>query len=80
MSLFDDSMIILGGDFRRFHSRQTDILNTFITEESLICPLNLPCASVNFTFESKATGVQSLVDHFIVSSNISTSVQYYNVL
>ena len=84
MSLNDTSMVIIGGDFNtdfgRINSVHTEILSRFIADESLIGGLDLPCADVNYTFESKANGSRSVIDHILFSQNIGTCVEGYHVL
>ena len=76
--------IVIGGDFNtdlsRPHSLNTIMLNEFVQRESLQYCISLNLAQVDYTYESKATRNKSLIDHFIVSNNLSSRVESYKVI
>lgn len=71
--------VIYGGDyntdFRRHDSLHTISLRRFMRDETLIEPVN----RIDYTYESMATGHRSLIDHFLISSNLIDHVTDYRV-
>ena len=71
--------VILGGDMntdmRRHESLHTESLVKFMTDETLVEPVN----RIDFTFESMSTGDRSHIDHFLVSENLLNRVINYDV-
>lgn len=76
--------IVLGGDFNtdpeRHDSAQTRALTQFMNSEGLVNGVSHPCSRVDYTFESKATGTRSTIDHFVLSENLHSKIQMYSVL
>ena len=74
--------IILGGDFNvdrvRHRVRNTQILEEFITNESLSSASSGP--SIDYTFESKINFSRSKIDHFFVSDNLVPNISACDVL
>ena len=69
LEIYNDFTLIIGGDFNTDFQRQTfnlDLLNNFITVESLICTSLI--YDIDFTFES-VTGARSTIDHFVFNKN-----------
>ena len=80
-SLYDDSDIILGGDFNvdfnRIQSRNLNLFKHFINDEELICP-SIQITANNFTRED-ILGNRSFIDHILLTKNINyanTSIRY----
>ena len=75
--------IIVGGDLNtdisRVQSRQRLALLDFVQRENLLLALNHQLANVDYTYESKANGSRSLIDHFIVSESIHDLINCYEV-
>ena len=75
--------IIIGGDFNadlsRAHSKNTQILQQFVSKETLKFGSSFSFATCDYTFESKATGCHSNVDHFLISENLQQSLSKYFV-
>ena len=74
---------MIGGDFNtslfRNESRHTISLNKFVEEECLYFCCNHVVSNVDFTFFS-STGTQTLIDHFIIISNMSQCITMYATL
>jgi len=72
------NFVIIGGDlntdFRRVHSPHTSMLDEFIEQESFVRCRPVDGNKVPFTYESKLNGERSILDHFIVTNNISKNV------
>ena len=68
---------MIGGDFNtslfRNESRYTISLNKFVEDECLYFCCNHVVSNVDFTFFS-STRTQTLIDHFIITSNISQCI------
>lgn len=81
---FASSEIIIGGDFNtdlsRARSLNTDALLAFIENEGLKAGLRYSLSRVDYTFESKANGERSLIDHFVMSDNVFESMNMYKVI
>ena len=79
----DVDRIIIGGDFNtdfsRVQSQHTLLLCDFLESESLKAGLELAHAACDYTFESKASGHRSLLDHIMFSQNIIDDVRKYAV-
>lgn len=75
--------IIIGGDFNtdlsRTQSPHTIALHDFCEQEVLSMCVNHPQSNIDFTYES-STGSKSVIDHFMVSQNLSDSILSYQVL
>lgn len=67
-------------DLSRNQSLHTKSLLAFAKRESLIPAIHHECSNVDYTFESKASGERSLLDHFIVSENLVGSICEHNVV
>jgi exonuclease III len=76
--------IIIGGDwntdFSRICSRHTIAMKQFLLRESLFLGMDLQNAKYDFTYESKATGARSAVDHFLISNNLVMATSRYDVV
>jgi exonuclease III len=76
--------IIIGGDlntdFSRLDSAHTRAFLNFLEDENLICGFTHDSRDVDHTYESKATGGRSLIDHFIVSESVFNKIEKYSVL
>ena len=74
---------MIGGDFNtslfRNESRHTISLNKFVEKECLYFCCNHVVSNVDFTFFS-STGTQTLIDHFIITSNMSQCITMYDTL
>ena len=82
-SVEDTDYTICAGDFNtdftRLTSLHTRALNAFTANENF-CTLNsLQTYDVPFTFESKANGARSTLDHFFVSPNLLDQVRSVSV-
>lgn len=78
--IHDVNFTIYGGDFntdfQRHESLHSISLNSFIQTETIF----EPASSIDYTFESMASGVRSFLDHFIVSENLLDKVLCYEVI
>ncbi len=76
--------IIIGGDLNtdllRSTSKFTHALLQFASNESLFLCNKHPNTSNSYSFESKATGARSMVDHFLVSDNLTNTITNYEVI
>ncbi len=75
-----DYLFIAGGDYNRdfsqLRSLHTKSLVSFIERQELVNPLpELSGAAVDYTFESKANGCRSSLDHILVTRNLTRYVQ-----
>ena len=64
----------------RINSYHTQRLSQFADDETLQLCLKLQCANIDFTFESKATGNRSTVDHFVISQNFVNQIIQYGAM
>ncbi len=75
--------IIVGGDFntdpKRLGSLHTTALQRFMTSEDMCNGLYHASSQVDFTFESKASGARSTIDHFLITENLFSLVTDYHV-
>ena len=75
--------IIIGGDFNLDFSKQYSsnhrLLTSFIENESLKCGISCLKSKNCFSYESKANGSKSLIDHFLVSENLFNCLNNYYV-
>lgn len=80
----DSHKIVVGGDFNtdlsRSRSLNTDALIAFMENEWLKVGLQYRASKVDYTFESKANGERSLIDHFLVSDNLFDCINKYEVV
>jgi exonuclease III len=78
----DAMHIIIGGDFNvdfnRVRSPCTALLMSFIDEENLVCTGNNRTDETH-SFTSKIDGYNSLLDHFLVSTNLFEYVNDYHI-
>ena len=69
--------VIMGGDFNMDFSRNRSVnrqsLLSFMTQENMTCCLNSDVSTIDYTYES----MTSLIDHFIVTDNLLSSVSKY---
>lgn len=76
--------IIVGGDFntdfRRTRSLNTNALVTFMHNEFLKCGEDFISSRIDYSYESKANGHQSLIDHFLVTNNLFEDINRYEAL
>lgn len=76
--------IIIGGDFNTDFSRllslNTRNLSAFMTRESLQCSPEMVSKGFTHTFESKIDGSRSVLDHFLITGNLSDSIVKYYVV
>ena len=80
LKIYNDFTIIIGGDFNTDFKRQSlnlNLLNNFITVESLICSSLI--FEPDFTFEN-SFGARSTIDHFILSENVFNDIIDFKVL
>jgi exonuclease III len=74
--------IIIAGDYNtdlsRITSKSTKSLNDFMQSHSFTSGLR-KFPTINYTFESKINSHKSLIDHIIMSDNISNFLIEYNV-
>ena len=79
---YNPSHIIIGGDmnvdFVR-NSPNTHILFDFITDFNLLKCIDLPCASVPYTYINH-NGTTSRIDHFFVSESLKKSITYCDII
>ena len=78
-----DNVVICGDlntDFSRCSSAHSQALTAFC-EDKGICPcISAECADVDYTYENDFNNVQSTLDHFIVSSSLTSKiVEYFTV-
>ena len=75
--------VICAGDFNtdmsRHNSLHTQILCKFTDEESLVIPSLQDDFEIDYSFESKATGARSIVDHILMTPNLFDFMQTYDV-
>ena len=78
MNEVDAEYVCIGGDFYTDLDRltQTQALINFTNDANLYLCANDPSSSVQYSFCSKGTGAKSLIDHFILSENISKLTLY----
>ena len=72
--------ILLAGDFNCDFSRNSPhvaAVREFIAANDLFLCLNHPTSDVDYTFECKASGSFSLIDHFAVSNEIFAEITKY---
>ena len=75
--------VVIGGDFNTSFDRKTKNLTTlldFMEQHTLCGGLFSTKADISFSFESKANGHKSLIDHFLLSENLFEKVITYNCL
>ena len=80
LMMYNDFTLILGGDFNSDFQRQTlntNLLNNFITLESLICSSMI--YDIDFTYCS-SNGAKSTIDHFILNENSFNDIADFRVL
>ena len=76
--------IVIGADFNcclanTAQGTAKDI-SDFVEQENLFCVSNaMPSCTLDYTFESKANGAQTFIDHFIVSKNLQECIETYYV-
>ena len=84
MQAHETPYVVIGGDINtdlsRLQSLNTRALLEFMNEEYLLFALNHEKAEVDYTFESKANGSRSLLDHFMISENVNQRIDAYSVL
>ena len=83
IALHDDiDFVLLGGDFNvdisRVGSSHLRMLEEFCNSHSLIFCHSLHLSNVDYTYKNEFTGVQSTLDHFIVSKNLLNSIVLYS--
>jgi hypothetical protein len=82
VTVSNTNYITLGGDFNtdftRNHSDHTRLLKEFMAQENLVNLLQHPNSDVTYTYESKANGERSTIDHFLVSENLYDNVSTYH--
>lgn len=66
-------------DFSRLTSLHTQALSSFLVNENLCSIHNLDCYNVPFTFESKANGARSTLDHCFASPDLIPQINEANV-
>ena len=79
----DEEYIVIAGDFNTDLDRDsfcTDSLKSFINNEQLYFCSDFESADVPYTFMSKGNGVQSKIDHAIVSENLCDLILQYKSL
>ena len=73
--------VIIGGDFntdiRRHRSNNTKALFDFCESECMEFCLKNQQSNVDFTYENIHDGVNSIIDHFVVSHNLYASIEEY---
>ena len=72
--------VIIGGNFNTSFNKSgynTNSLLEFITSEQLMCGLHYEKSAVKFTFESKANGSRSIIDHFMFDMGLMSNVTKY---
>ena len=73
--------VFLGGDWNTDTSRnsfQSRMFLHFCDANSLYSCADDPCCGFDYTFCSKANGVQSMIDHILLSDNMVTSLHAYD--
>uniref|UniRef100_A0A0P4VXS2 Reverse transcriptase domain-containing protein n=1 Tax=Scylla olivacea TaxID=85551 RepID=A0A0P4VXS2_SCYOL len=84
LSLSNDiDFILVGGDFNTDFSRvtpQTRAFVKFIDEYRFYCCDNDALSTVAYTYCSKGNNFKSLIDHFLISDNISNFLQTYTTI
>ena len=77
----DINRIVIGGDFNtdisRLNSLHTDALLGFIRSNGFKLCLNDTTSNVSYTYENVVTGSQSIIDHFLISDQLSQCVLKY---
>ena len=81
---YNAEYVCIGGDFNTQFSRR-ESLNTktilqFIGEENLYVPLNHSYANVDYSYSNVSTNTYSIIDHVIVSSNLSDVISSYYII
>ena len=80
---FGEQYIIIGGDFNTSFSKtgyNTDALVSFMRRQHLQCALSHHTSEIQFTFESKANGSRSVIDHFLLSEVLMKNILHYKSL
>ena len=80
---YDVQYILLCGDFNTDFNRQTpqvEELTQFCLQESITPCVKLQCSNIEYTFECKRTGNRSIIDHVLLSDNMSELVHSYNTI
>ena len=78
-----DDYVIIAGDLNVDlcrNSQNLKLLKSFISYHKYEILTNSKHCGFDYTFESKANGSRTLIDHFIVSENVMNKVTSYNVL
>ena len=78
-----DEYFIIAGDFNVDLGRNSlnlKLLKSFISYHELEILTSSKHCNIDYTFESKANGSQSLFDHFVVSQNVLSNVKTYSVV
>lgn len=74
--------IFIGGDLNtdmsRLNSPHTVMLRQFLEEENLNLAQTHRSSTADYTYESRATGGRSLIDHFLVSDNVYELITVYD--
>ena len=77
----DVNYIVFGGDLntdlRRVRSPHTTVLTDFCDQRCLKVCTQHDVADIDYTYENTHTEVKSVLDHFIVSENLFSSVNRY---
>ena len=80
----ESDFLILGGDLNtdlsRIMSPSTRALETRCADENMVCVQKLNMCDIDYTYESKANGSRSCIDHFIVSENVCPLIMSCAVL
>ena len=74
----ETSFIMIGGDFNTDMNRntlQTEQLKQFCESECFVVIDKLPISRVDYTFECKASGNKSHIDHFLVTENVQSFIK-----
>lgn len=70
----------LNTDTTRLHSWHTQSLTQFVNNEGLCFALNYADADVKYTYHNEYHNSFSIIDHFIVSQNLSSAILgYYSI-
>ena len=73
----DATYMCIGGDFNTDLGRntpQTDVLNTYVSDNNLYFCANSNISSILYTYCSKINNKTTLIDHFIVSENLKSKL------
>ena len=81
---YNAEYVCIGGNFNTKFSRReslnTKTISQFIGEENVYAPLNHSYANVDYSYSNISTNTYSIIDHVVVSSNLSDGISSYYIM